>query len=144
MIHLFVPGRPVTLNVERQGNRWQRSKATAPVRAAARLLAARQAPLEGPVEVVSWPTYPNRRSLPDTGGTAPSAKAAVDGVVDAGKLPHDGPEVVRRLVFLAPQKGPLGLHVVLRSLPSPEGADDPFWGIWAAGFDGAENAGLVT
>jgi hypothetical protein len=129
--HLFIPGRPVTLNVERQGNRWARSKATAPVRQAAALMAARMPPIEGPVEVISWPTYPDRRSWPDTGGTAPTAKAAIDGLVDAGVILEDGPKVVRRLVFLAPEKGPLGLHVVLRALPSPEGADDPLRAIQA-------------
>lgn len=41
----------------------------------------------------------------DTGACAPAAKAAIDGIVDAGILPGDGPDVIASLCFLAPAKG---------------------------------------
>jgi len=40
--------------------------------------------------------------LPDTGAAGPTAKAAIDGLVDAGIIPDDGPDWVRALVFVAP------------------------------------------
>jgi hypothetical protein len=37
---------------------------------------------------------PNRRSLPDPGNCAPTAKAAIDGLVDYGLITDDGPDWV--------------------------------------------------
>ena len=41
--------------------------------------------------------------MADTGGHFPVAKACIDGLVDAGVIPDDGPEFVRSLTFKAPQ-----------------------------------------
>jgi hypothetical protein len=38
----------------------------------------------------------------DVGGALPAAKAAIDGVVDAGVLPGDDPRYLHRLSFVAP------------------------------------------
>jgi hypothetical protein len=43
-----------------------------------------------------------KRPLADTGNAYGSVKAAIDGLVDAGVLPDDGPEVIRELCMKAP------------------------------------------
>lgn len=44
-----------------------------------------------------------KRPLADTGNAYGSVKAAIDGLVDAGILPGDGPTVIMRLCMNAPQ-----------------------------------------
>lgn len=44
-----------------------------------------------------------KRPLADTGNAYGSVKAAIDGLVDAGVLPGDGPNVVMRLCMDAPR-----------------------------------------
>lgn len=95
--------RPWSLNVERRTNRFQRAPMVAEWRDAYRLLA-----LESKVPPLAWihvearPQYRTARSLPDTAACVGSVKAAIDGLVDAGVLPDDGPELVRRVTFEAP------------------------------------------
>jgi hypothetical protein len=43
-----------------------------------------------------------RPPVADTGACIGAAKAAIDGLVDAGRLPDDGPSIVRALTFYAP------------------------------------------
>ena len=43
-------------------------------------------------------------SLPDVGAAYPTAKAAIDGLVDAGVLTDDTPNIVRFLGFAAPER----------------------------------------
>lgn len=43
-------------------------------------------------------------SLPDVGAAYPTAKAAIDGLVDAGVLDDDTPEIVRFIGFAAPER----------------------------------------
>lgn len=95
--------RPMSLNVERAGNRFQRANLTREWRDAYRLLALgdKIPPLEW-IHVEARPQYRTARSLPDTAACVGSVKAAVDGLVDAGVLPDDGPELVRRVTFEAP------------------------------------------
>lgn len=96
--------RPWTLNVERQGNRWKRAKLVAEWRAEfARLATERQIPSLSAVHVTAIPHLRNRASMPDTGACIGAAKAAIDGLVDAGVLAEDGPAVVRSLLFVAPE-----------------------------------------
>ena len=45
---------------------------------------------------------PGRR-LPDVDAIAPAAKAAVDGLVDAGVMPDDSPRHLRAMTFHAPE-----------------------------------------
>lgn len=49
------------------------------------------------------PLHVNNKSTQDTGSCAPEAKAAIDGLVDAGVLDDDGPEFVRWLRFEPPR-----------------------------------------
>lgn len=54
------------------------------------------------------------KRMPDTGNAFPAAKAAIDGLVDAGVLPDDNGRYVHALTFLAPQAAgfdALELHV---------------------------------
>lgn len=95
--------RPMSLNVERAGNRFQRAPLVKEWRDAYRLLAldSKVPPLQW-VHVEARPQYRTARSLPDTAACVGSVKAAVDGLVDAGVLPDDGPGLVRRVTFEAP------------------------------------------
>lgn len=97
--------RPWTLNVERQGqtSRWKLAELVRAWRMDFQLLAleARTPPLDA-VTVTARPELKNRRSMPDTGACIGAVKAGIDGLVDAGVIPHDGPDVVRRLTFEAP------------------------------------------
>lgn len=95
--------RPWSLNVERRTNRFQRAPMVAEWRDAYRLLAleSKVPPLEW-IHVEARPQYRTARSLPDTAACVGSVKAAIDGLVDAGVLPDDGPELVRRVTFEAP------------------------------------------
>lgn len=93
--------RPWSLNVERQGNRWKRAALVKEWREHFADLAKGQPPMEA-VNVTVQPELRNRSGEPDTGACIGAAKAAIDGLVDAGVLAEDGPKVVRRLTFLAP------------------------------------------
>lgn len=44
----------------------------------------------------------NRSAMADAGANYPAVKAAIDGLVDAGVLPGDGPDVVSTIVLRAP------------------------------------------
>jgi hypothetical protein len=43
--------------------------------------------------------------VPDVCACAPSVKAAIDGLVDAGIIPDDGPRHLRSVTFNAPTRG---------------------------------------
>jgi hypothetical protein len=43
------------------------------------------------------------KPLPDTGNAYGALKAAIDGLVDAGVLPGDGPDLIAALTMLAPR-----------------------------------------
>lgn len=103
--------RPWTLNSERQGGYAKtgqkgggghhgRAIRTKEWRAKFAELAAGYPPLRS-IEVTVLPEVRNR-TMPDTGACIGAAKAAIDGLVDAGVIPEDGPKYVRRLTFLAP------------------------------------------
>lgn len=95
--------RPWTLNVERQGNRWNRAALVKEWRQVFNILArnAKVPPMKA-IRVVAQPELKNRASMPDTGACIGSVKAGIDGLIDARVLKDDGPDVVRELVFLAP------------------------------------------
>lgn len=57
------------------------------------LARAAKIPLLSSVTVAAWGVYPTR-TMPDAGGIAPSVKAVLDGIVDAGVLPDDRPPFV--------------------------------------------------
>jgi hypothetical protein len=92
---------PLTLNVARQGSQvWKLRKELAEWRAWGRLVEAE--PIAGPVEVWVEHLRKTRASIPDCGAPILAAKAVIDGLVDAGILPSDGPDVVTLLAFRAP------------------------------------------
>jgi len=93
--------RPWTLNAERAGNRFKRADMVKQWREAFHWIAKAQKPpafdtVSVVVEVVM------KKPLADTGNAYGSVKAAIDGLVDAGVLPDDGPEVIRVLCMKAP------------------------------------------
>lgn len=103
--------RPWTLNSERQGGyakknqkggggKFGRANRTKEWRAKFAELADGFAPLRS-IEVIVLPEVRNR-TMPDTGACIGAAKAAIDGLVDAGVIPDDGPKYVRSITFLAP------------------------------------------
>jgi hypothetical protein len=64
------------------------------------LLATRKPPLTPPVVVHVQPHTKDNR-LADAGNSFGVAKAIIDGFVDAGMLPGDGPKIVRALHLYA-------------------------------------------
>lgn len=95
---------PLTFNVVRQGGsvKWQISAELKSWRSWAVKIATGLAPLTGPVHVTVYHLRVNRAAMPDTGAPILAAKAIIDGLVEAGLIPSDGPDVVRRLAFEAP------------------------------------------
>ena len=93
---------PLTLNVGRQRGEWARRRELADWREWAAKEAAGLPCIPGTVSVIVTHLRKTRASLPDVGSPMLAVKAIIDGVVDAGVLPEDGPSVVRRLVFEAP------------------------------------------
>lgn len=100
---LTYEARPWTLNVERQGNRWGRAALVAEWRTTFTWLAlnAHMRPCQS-IAVTVWPELRHGGGVPDTGACVGAAKAAIDGLIDAGVLTDDGPTHVRRLTFMAP------------------------------------------
>lgn len=113
--------RPWTLNQERRGStHWsKRAAMVAEWRQAFGWLGVQQkvkfAAVDVHVEVVM------KKPLADTGNAYGSVKAAIDGLVDAGVLPGDGPSVIRRLCMDAPRVPAVGevefLTVTLIGVP---------------------------
>jgi hypothetical protein len=93
-----------TSNRERSLHHFQRAKLVKEWRGASATAAtARKIPKKlKAVEIRFTPHRRNRQGRADTGGHFPVAKACIDGLVDAGILWEDGPEIVRRLVFERP------------------------------------------
>ena len=95
--------RPPTMNVCLRGGWHDHAPLTARWREAARKamsrkLASADIP-SAPLVVTVKPWYPNRRSWPDLAAQMPAVKACIDGFVDAGLVPDDTEEYVRRLTF---------------------------------------------
>jgi hypothetical protein len=107
--------RPWTTNAERAGNRWERAKKTKEWREAFCFLALQARPprLDW-CEITIEPWLKNRSGMQDTGSCHPAAKAAIDGLVDAGVLTDDTPDIVRKLTFVAPQIGRNGLVLLVK------------------------------
>lgn len=110
-------GRPVLSNARMHHQ--AKAKAVKPWRQAGCVLArAQHIPPLGRVSIACWGRYPTR-VMPDVDGVAPTLKAVLDGIVDAGVLPDDQPPFVQAVTFYAPvcEKGCLpGLVVVLTAL----------------------------
>ena len=55
------------------------------------------------ISVEATPLRVNARSMPDVAACYPAVKAAIDGLVDAGVVPDDGPFNVIKITFRAPE-----------------------------------------
>lgn len=105
---------PLTLNVGRQKGEWSRRKELADWREWAAKEADGLPGIIGAVSVTVIHLRKNWAAMPDVGAPILAVKAVIDGLVDAEILPSDGPDVVRRLTFLAPEVvGYHGLRVTV-------------------------------
>lgn len=104
IVQHFGEHRPYLLNQERKDHPKTRAQATKYWREAFALEAMASdmpRPLPGPVHIGVSP-YTRYRYKQDVGACFPTAKAAIDGLVDAGFLPNDEAEWVNMLTFCAP------------------------------------------
>lgn len=101
---LSIEGKLFTLNSERGMHYHKRAKFVKEWRTAAFEAAVEaEIPPLGVIEVVFVPCKKDKRHMADTGGHFPVAKACIDGLVDAGIIPDDGPKYVTSLSFRAPR-----------------------------------------
>jgi hypothetical protein len=101
---LIIQGKLFTLNTERGWHHHKRAKFVKQWRTASCVEAkAAKVPKMKSMEITFIPYRANRRNMADTGGHFPVAKACIDGLVDAGVIPDDGPEYVTSLTFEAPR-----------------------------------------
>jgi crossover junction endodeoxyribonuclease RusA len=113
-----------TMNAERRMNVWRRAQLTREWRAAYKMLAiAQKVPKLEWARVVVQPYQKNGR-LQDVGACFPTAKAAIDGVVDAGVLADDSAQYLVGLEFLAPLRG--SGKLVLTFIGEPKTKDGCF------------------
>lgn len=72
--------------------------------------------------IVAQPLHANRRSPQDVAACAPEAKAAIDGIVDAGVIPNDDATHLLSVTFLPPDIcGRDGLRIeITEALPVTE------------------------
>lgn len=120
MISFFVEHteRPWTTNAERAGNRWERARKTKEWREAfAWLVLQARIPQLAWCEIVAEPWLKNRSGMQDTGACHPAVKAAIDGLVDAGLIADDTPDIVRQITYRAPQVGRDGLVLIVNGEP---------------------------
>lgn len=101
LLHL---DRPMPMNAYRRLSPFERARYDREWRAAFAILArAARIPLL-PAVIVTVAQTCRHHSLPDVGASYPTAKAAIDGLVDGGVIADDTPEHVRALVFVAPER----------------------------------------
>jgi Holliday junction resolvase RusA-like endonuclease len=100
---VVVGQRPWTTNQERKkGSHYQRSAVTKWWREAFRDAALEaEIPHFESIRIEVTPILPDRR-IQDTGACFPTAKAAIDGLVDAGVIDDDAPQYVPTITFHAP------------------------------------------
>ena len=96
-------GKMWTLNAERKMHHFTRAKNVKEWREAAATVAiAKRIPRLEAIEVTFTPHRINKSGLADLGGHFPVLKACIDGLMDAGVIDEDGPDIVKRLIFEAP------------------------------------------
>jgi hypothetical protein len=114
--------RPFTANAARSASHWSvTAKLTAKWREAFRLLALEAGVADlGPTVVTVTPYLRDRRGRQDTGACFPAAKAAVDGICDAGAWPDDTAAYVVEVRFRPPIYGEGdGLVIELAPITAP-------------------------
>lgn len=116
MFILSYQKRPLTTNAERAGNRWGRAASTKEWREAFCWLARKEKiPHMAWINVTVQP-FQKRGRLQDTAACNPSAKAAIDGIVDAGVIPDDTGEFVRQITFLPCRRGDDQLTIIIQGV----------------------------
>jgi len=96
-------GKMWTLNAERKMHHFTRAKNVKEWREAAATVAiAKRIPRLEAIEVTFTPHRINKSGLADLGGHFPVLKACIDGLMDAGVIDEDGPDIIKRLIFEAP------------------------------------------
>ena len=100
-----------TMNAERSGGRWDHRKHTREAREVAGWRALRLPRFKW-ARIEVFPSQA-RGVLADAGSHAPTAKALVDGLVDAGVLVDDSPKFVPQITFHAPERGKVGMRLLL-------------------------------
>ena len=111
--------RPWTVNAERRMNLYERARRVRNLRTEFGWLAqAKGVPPCEWVTVVVTPLAKDRRWIQDVAGCAPAAKAAVDGLVDAGVLLDDSGKFFRAVTFLPVEVGEIdGLRLDVTGQP---------------------------
>ena len=109
-----------TINAERTVSPFVRARYTKKWREAFFLLArAQRVPSLTAVTIEVYPLQA-RKPLADVVAHAPAAKAAIDGLVDAGVMPDDTPEYLHSVTFHPPVKGKRnGLRLAIHGTPTP-------------------------
>lgn len=77
----------ITMNAERRMHYQRRAKLVRAIRAEVAASAVDVEPFDGPVAITARFQWATKR-LRDSSNAFPTAKAAIDGLVDAGALPH--------------------------------------------------------
>jgi hypothetical protein len=109
--------RPTTLNQERKQNNWGRRATDTKWWREQFCAAAVEAgiPEHTAIRISVIPLHKNGRSPQDTGACFPAAKAAIDGLVDAGVIEDDTAKQVVQIDFHAPLvDGVDGLRLMIR------------------------------
>lgn len=105
--------KPWTHNAERRMNMHVRGKIVKQWRTDFCLLAKHQKIPRLMSAQISVVPYQKRGKLQDVAACAPAAKAAIDGLVDAGVLPDDSSKFVTAIEFCAPERGDDKLVLVI-------------------------------
>lgn len=108
--------RPWTTNAERTWHYHKRAKKVKEWREAFCVLAIEQKiPLQDKIVVVATPILKSHPQ--DVGSALPAAKAAIDGIVDAGVIVDDTPDHLKAIMFKAPEKGRNALRIEIHKAP---------------------------
>lgn len=116
---LIYKKRPWTTNADRNLNPYKRAANIKEWRKAfCDLALEQQIPLQKKIAVVVTPILPDNR-IQDTAACNPAAKAAIDGLIDAGVIPDDTKEFLEFILFKPCEvvKGQTAL--VLEVIPDP-------------------------
>lgn len=109
-------GRPWSINEERKLHYMERARRVKEWRETFYWL-AKEAKIP-PCTAITIEAFPiqQRGKLGDVLNNYPAAKAAIDGIVDAGVVPDDSPEYVRAITLHAPTRGENALRVVIHAV----------------------------
>lgn len=118
---LIWPERPWTANDDRANiNMTQKAARTRKWRQAYQLLAAQAGiPHLEAIQVTVTQYRANSRGIPDVASCFPAAKAAIDGLVDAGVIDDDSPRYVKRVTFESPIIGDPDIEEGMEILVTP-------------------------